>query len=344
MSWHIYMLRCDDGSFYTGIARDPAKRLATHNAGRGARYTRAHRPVTLIWSEPAVDQGAALRREYAIKQWSRERKERLVMKGGTRAGRGRGSTAAAKRGARRGATRDEGFAGFRPELLRFLSQLKKRNTRPWFEQHRPVYALDVQRPLKALIEEMDVRLARFAPEIVGDPHRSTFRIHRDVRFSRDKSPYKTHVACWFYHVDAGRGVGGEAEGGAGFYLHLEPGQCRIGAGIWMPPRPALARLRDALVEELPAFEAIVKAPAFRRRFGGLDMESMVTRMPRGYAVDHPAGAWLRHQSFFVRRFLTDAQALSPRLPATLARDFAALTPFVRWLNMALGYLPLDRRV
>ena len=191
---------------------------------------------------------------------------------------------------------------------------------------------------------MDVRLARFAPEIVGDPHRSTFRIHRDVRFSRDKSPYKTHVACWFYHVDAGRGVGGEAEGGAGFYLHLEPGQCRIGAGIWMPPRPALARLRDALVEELPAFEAIVKAPAFRRRFGGLDMESKLTRMPRGYAVDHPAGAWLRHQSFFVRRFLTDAQALSPRLPATLARDFAALTPFVRWLNMALGYLPLDRRV
>ncbi len=344
MSWHIYIVRCTDGSFYTGIARDPAKRLAMHNAGRGARYTRARRPVALVWTEPAEDHGAALKREWAIKQWSRERKERLVMGTAPAAGRGRRPTGARKSGAGRGAMTDDRFSGFRPGLFRFFSQLRKRNTKAWFDQQRPVYEQEVRAPLKALIEEMDVRLATFAPEIVGDPLRSAFRIHRDVRFSRDKSPYKTHAACWFYHADAGRGVGGDAAGGAGFYLHLEPGQCRIGAGIWMPPRPALTRLREAVVGELPAFEQLVEAPTFRRRFGGLDTEGMLLRIPRGYAADHPAGRWLRHQSFFVMRFLTDAESLSPRLPATLARNFTALTPFVRWLNVALGFRALDRRL
>lgn len=344
MSWHIYILRCADGSFYTGIARDLIKRLATHNTGRGARYTRAHRPVALVWTEPAEDHGAALKREWAIKQWTRERKERLVMEAKQQAGPGRRSIGPGKGGAGRDAPGADRFGGFRPELFRFFAQLKKRNTKPWFEQQRPVYELEVRAPLKALIEEMDVRLARIAPEIVGDPRRSVFRIHRDVRFSRDKSPYKTHAACWFYHVDAGRGVGGEAEGGAGFYLHLEPGRCRIGAGIWMPPRASLTRIRAALVEQLPAFEKIVEAPAFRRRFGSLEAEAMLIRMPRGYDADHPAARWLRHQSFTVGRSLAQAEALSPRLPATLARDFAALAPFVRWLNSALGFRPLDRRV
>src|SRR5947199_409431 len=99
--------------------------------------------------------------------------------------------------------------------------------------------------MRALIEEMDVRLARFAPEITGDPKRSMFRIYRDIRFSKDKSPYKTHAACWFYHRDADARVGGDAEGGgAGFYFHLAPGGSLIGAGIWMPSRPILNRLRD----------------------------------------------------------------------------------------------------
>jgi len=94
--------------------------------------------------------------------------------------------------------------------------------------------------MRELIEEMDVRLARFAPEIVGDPRRSMFRIYRDMRFSKDKSPYKTHVACWFYHRDADSGVGGDAEGGgAGFYAHIEPGGSRndsSAAGFDVAPR------------------------------------------------------------------------------------------------------------
>src|SRR3954465_3268464 len=97
---------------------------------------------------------------------------------------------------------------------------------------------------------MDVRLAELAPEIGADPKRSPFRIYRDIRFSNDKSPYKTHAACWFYHRGGGSKVGSEAEGGsAGFYFHLEPGHSMVGAGIWMPPRPLLNKLRDAIAED-----------------------------------------------------------------------------------------------
>jgi uncharacterized protein (TIGR02453 family) len=330
MDWTVYILRCADGSLYTGIARDAARRVTVHNAGRGAAYTRARRPVTLLYHEAAPTHSAALRREWAIKSLSRLEKERLLM---------RRPAATLKRTAS-----PAGFSGFRPAALQFLKQLARNNRREWFEAHRASYESEVREPMKALVEEMDVRLASFAAEITGDPRRSVFRIHRDVRFSRDKSPYKTHVACWLYHHDAGKGVGGEAGGGAGFYFHLEPGQSQIGAGIWMPPRPTLAKIREALTEDARGFERIVMAPAFRRRFGALDTEGMLTRIPRGFRADHPAAEWLRFPSFTVGRSLGDRETFSPRLPATLERGFTALTPFVRWLNTALGYRTLKRRV
>ena len=142
-------------------------------------------------------------------------------------------------------------------------------------------------PLRALVEEMDVRLARIAPELVGDPRRSIFRIHRDVRFSADKSPYKTNAACQFYHHDAGRGAGQDAEGaGAGLYFQLADGECFVAGGIWMPARPALEKIREALAEDPEGLDEIVRAPAFRRRFKALDREAMLTRLPRGYAEGH----------------------------------------------------------
>ena len=130
------------------------------------------------------------------------------------------------------ASRD--FTGFRPAALTFLRSLRRHNDREWFAQHRESYEAEVRAPLAALVEEVDVRLATVAPEIVGDPKRSLFRIHRDVRFSSDKSPYKTHAACWFFHGDAGRGVGREttAHGGAGFYFDIGPTGSSLGGGIW----------------------------------------------------------------------------------------------------------------
>jgi uncharacterized protein (TIGR02453 family) len=233
---------------------------------------------------------------------------------------------------------------FTEAALRFLRGLKRNNTKAWFERHRSQYELEVRDPMRTLIEEMDVRLARFAPEITGHPKRSMFRIYRDIRFSKDKSPYKTHAACWFHHRDADRRVGSEAEGGgAGFYFHLEPGSSFVGGGMWMPPRQVLGRIRDGIVEDPTGFDRIVRAPRLVRRFGGLSDEAVLKRMPRGYPEDHPAARWLRYQSFVTGRELSDTQVLSARLPTLLEQEFTLMLPLVRWLNGTLALRPAMQR-
>ena len=323
MPWFVYVARCRDGSLYTGVTTDVPRRLAAHNLGRGAAYTRSRRPVALVHVEGATGRGAALRREYAIKQMTRREKLAMV-------------------GRKAGGTRE--FAGFSPRALRFLRALKRHNEREWFEEHRAEYEVFVRDPMRALVEEMDVRLARLAPEMLGDPQRSIFRIHRDVRFSADKSPYKTHAAAQFYHRDAGRGAGVDAVGaGASFYFHLDPVESFVAGGLWMPARPALDAIRDAIAGDPDGFETIVTDARFRRRFGGLEDDAILKRMPRGYGEDHPAARWLRHRSFIGYRPLRESEVLGPRLPAALERQFTALLPLVRWLNAAIGYAKAERR-
>jgi uncharacterized protein (TIGR02453 family) len=322
MPWFVYVARCGDGTLYTGVTTDPAARERAHNAGRGAAYTRSRLPVSLVHLEPAAGRGAALRRELAIKRLTRKEKQAMVA----------GDAATAR------------FDGFRPQALGFLRRLKRNNRREWFERNRAVYETEVRDRMRALVEEMDVRLARLAPELTGDPRHSVFRIHRVVRFSADKSPYKTNAACQFYHQDAGRGAGQDARGaGAGLYFQLAEGDCFVAGGMWMPARPALDRIREAIAETPGALDRLVRAPAFRRRFQVLDAEAVLKRMPRGYAADHPAADWLRYRSFTTTRPLSQREVQSRRLPEILARDFAALVPLVRWINGALGYKAWARR-
>ncbi len=322
VSWYVYLARCADGTLYTGVTTDLEARERAHNRGRGAAYTRARLPVSIVHTEAARDRGDALRRELAIKRLTRGGKEALVARAVT-------------------TTR---FGGFGPQALRFLRGLERNNRRDWFERHRPTWEREVRAPMRALVEEMDVRLARLAPELVGDPKRSIFRIHRDVRFSADKSPYTTNAACQFYHCDAGRGAGQDAEGaGAGLYFQVARGECFAAGGMWMPARPALDRIREAIAGAPEDFEALLRAPAFRRRFRRLDQEAQLKRMPRGYAETHPAAGWLRYRSFTATRMMSEREIASPRLPDILARDFAALVPLVRWLNGAIGHRPLERR-
>lgn len=232
---------------------------------------------------------------------------------------------------------------FTKRALGFFRGLARHNEKTWFEAHRDEYETEVRGPMRDLIEDLDTRFADFAPEIGGDPKRSMFRINRDIRFSKDKSPYKTHAACWFHHINAARNVGSETDAGsAGYYFHLEPGgRSMIGAGIWRPPRPQLKKLRDAIAKDPRGFERMARS--MPSRFGGLDDEGALKRMPRGYADDHPAAKWLRFQSFTSGRTLTDAQVTSTQLASFLAREYEALLPLVRWLNGALGFKPASSR-
>ena len=236
------------------------------------------------------------------------------------------------------------FPGFTAGALTFLRQLKRHNEREWFKAHKESFDDRLMEPMRLFVEEMDVRLATIAPEIHGSPKRSIFRIYRDTRFSKDKSPYKTHLGCWFTHVRAGHGVGTETHGaGAGFYCHFEPGASLVAGGIWMPPRPSLAAIRARIAGAPGELARIMRGKAIGARFGSLSEDGRLTRVPRGFAPDHRAAEWLRYASFTASAPLTDAEVLSAELPQLIARDFKTLLPLVRWLNDALGYPPLTQR-
>src|SRR5260221_5845961 len=186
---------------------------------------------------------------------------------------------------------------FTAASLRFLRGLARNNKKPWFEAHRDDYETHIRVPMRALIEEMDVRFARFAPELTGDPKRSMFRINRDIRFSKDKSPYKTHAACWFRHSAADHRVGGDAEAGsAGLYFHLQPRQSFVGAGVLIPPRPALGKIRAAIADGPGGVGRIIKRPAARRRYGGLHGARMQKRGAPGFSDGYSAPGGLPYQS------------------------------------------------
>ena len=237
------------------------------------------------------------------------------------------------------------FSGFAPRALTWLRDLAANNRREWFEAHRDTYEIELRTPLRALVEELDVRLAERVPEIVGDPKRSIFRIYRDVRFSRDKSPYKTHVSCWFFHRRSSKSVGSSSPdgGAAGFYFHLEPRASMVAGGMWMPPRPSLNRIRERIETDQAGFERVLASAPFKRYYKNLSEEAMLTRLPRGYADGHPAWRWLRYQSFTASTPLTARDATSRDLPDLIMDRFDAIAPLVRWLNSALGYPPATRR-
>ena len=238
-----------------------------------------------------------------------------------------------------------GFRGFRPAAFRFLRDLARNNEKTWFEAHRDVYEREVRGPMRLLVEALDAELGSIAPEIVGDAKRSMFRIHRDVRFSRHKSPYKTNAGAWFYNRDAGRKVGRDGEGGgAGFYFHIDPTSCFVAGGLWMPARPALLRVREAIAAQPAALARLTSPPGFRRRFvDGLREDPKLRRVPRDFPPDHPAADWLKLQSFTAAASIEPRVVTSPRLIDRLCRDAELLTPLVRWLNRALGYQPANAR-
>jgi len=227
------------------------------------------------------------------------------------------------------------FSGWKGDFKGFFLELRANNNKAYFEAHRRKYEDEVKAPMLALLADLE---AEFGP-----PHRVS-RPNRDIRFSADKSPYKTHASCWFYHRDGSRAVGREAAGGgAGFYFQIAPSDSFIGGGMWMPPREALIKLRDAIGEDPKGFAKIATDQRVQRRFGGLDEEAVLRRVPRGFAPDHPAGHWLKFQSFVTGRSLTDAQAVSARLPALLEADFRLMVPLVRWINGVLGLRAASRR-
>ena len=220
---------------------------------------------------------------------------------------------------------------FSPATFRFLRSLARHNERAWFHAHRDDYERHVREPFLRLVGDLQPALAGTSIHYRADPRPaggSLFRIHRDTRFSGNKAPYKTWQGARLFH-ERRREVPAPS-----FYVHVEPGGCFVGAGLWHPETPTQRRVRQFIHENPAGWTAATRAPAFKRRFA-LDDSEMLVRMPHGFPADSPLADDLRRRNFVAMRTLDDDLVTGPRLLSTLARDLAALAPLMDYLCAAL---------
>jgi len=217
-------------------------------------------------------------------------------------------------------------AYFSQQTFRFLRDLAENNDRAWFADNKSRYDEHVKAPALALIEDFAPRLKKISPRFAATP-RSLYRLHRDTRFSKDKSPYKTYAGIHFRHERA------KDAHAPGFYLHIEPGSVFAGVGIWHPESDALRRIREHIVEHPDAWKRASRAKGFASRFE-LDGDRL-TRPPKGFDPSSGLIEDLKWKDYIGVATLDERFVRGEALPAQLAETFAAGTPLMRFLCEAL---------
>ena len=223
------------------------------------------------------------------------------------------------------------FRGFPKEFFVFFRQLRANNDRVWFETNKTVFREAVQAPMSDFISALAPELAKISKQFIADPRPnggSMFRIYRDVRFSKDKRPYKEHAACQFRHR-LGRDVHAP-----GFYVHLAPGYVFFGGGMWMPDPEACTRIRTAIASKPALWKKVVTGRKFLAAFGGVEGDSL-TRPPRGFDPTHPFIDDLKRKSFVATQESTERAARSRDFVTEVAKGFRNLAPLMRFLCTAL---------
>lgn len=225
---------------------------------------------------------------------------------------------------------DSSFTGFSPATFRFLGELKKNNSRDWFNEHKPDYESKVLEPSLAFIESMQSPLKRVSPFFKAVARRSggsLMRVYRDTRFSKDKTPYKTNIGIHFRHEQ------GKDVHAPGFYCHLEPKDSFFGAGIWHPDGPSLRKIRNLIVEDAARWKRISRAKKMRGQFefaGG-----SLKRPPRDFEPEHPLIDDLKRKDFIVIAPLKQTELEDAKLGRTIAAMMKDTMPLVRFLCDAL---------
>jgi uncharacterized protein (TIGR02453 family) len=220
---------------------------------------------------------------------------------------------------------------FTDQSLGFLRRLDRHNDRAWFLAHKADYEQHVRAPFQRLLGDLQPHLHAMSEHYRADPKTvggSLFRIQRDTRFSGNKAPYKAWQGARLFHARS-REVPAPS-----FYLHLQPGRCFVGAGLWHPDTATQRRVRQFIFDNPGSWQAAVHMPAFRRRYA-LEETDMLVRPPRGYPPDFIFLDDLRHRNFVASRAIADDTMTGPRLRPLLARDLQALAPLVDYLCAAL---------
>jgi uncharacterized protein (TIGR02453 family) len=214
---------------------------------------------------------------------------------------------------------------FTADFFRFLTRLKRNNNRKWFLAHQDEFETSVRQPALRFITEFAAPLAEIAPHLVADPRPSRgslFRVYRDVRFSHDKRPYKTHVAMRFSHS-------GKDVHSAGFYLHLEPGGCFAASGLWRPEPPTLLKVRSAIVSRPKEWRAV-------RKLLNWDDAGKLRRPPRGFPADHEFVEDLKLRDLGTSVDFTEKQVCSPRFMSDFVSACRTMSPLAAFLSRAVG--------
>ncbi|HYM20499.1 MAG TPA: DUF2461 domain-containing protein [Candidatus Kapabacteria bacterium] len=225
----------------------------------------------------------------------------------------------------------EPFEGYSDKTFKFLHGLKKNNNKPWFEAHRADYETYLREPSKALVGAMAQVFAEEKIPLVSDLRRSLFRINRDIRFSKDKSPYKTHIGIVFGLPDLG------ADEWAGMYMGFDPKGTNdvsvyFGGGIHMPSPPYLKSVRERIAKDYKRFAQINAAKSFRKEYSKGVTGDSLTRMPKGYDEDHPGATFLKFKDFMYSTSLTKKEICSPSLPKTLLAKIKPALPMLLFLS------------
>jgi uncharacterized protein (TIGR02453 family) len=217
-----------------------------------------------------------------------------------------------------------------PQTIRFLKQLDKNNNKPWFEAHRPQYEaarIDFSNFIQLVID----RLQKTDTTITGMTSKECmFRINRDVRFSKDKRPYKNNFG-------ASIKPGGKKSPFAGYYFHCQPGNSFIGGGLWMPEAAVLKNVRQEIDYNSAEFAQILKGKSFKKIYGDLYKGSDVslTTMPKGYEKEHPDAAYIKLKSFIAETRVSDEELTKASLHKTTVAAFEALKPLLDFVNRAV---------
>jgi uncharacterized protein (TIGR02453 family) len=221
------------------------------------------------------------------------------------------------------------FPGFPKEGIAFLRALKKNNDREWFTPRKAEFEATVKQPMIELVRAIHREMMRFAPQYVGEPAKCVYRIYRDTRFSKDKTPYKTFASALLL-----RNGFDKHSGSAGIYFSVSPSEIEVAGGVYMPDRDVLLALRDYIAENHKQFRATFKAPKVKKLLGELWGDS-VSRVPKGFDAAHPAADLIRRKHYILSAQLDPKIATTPKLPAEIVSRIEAMTPFVEFLNKPL---------
>ena len=217
-----------------------------------------------------------------------------------------------------------------PSTLKFLKELKKNNHKPWFDANRSVYEL-AKKDYETFIQRIIDDLAKSDETIHGLRAKDCmFRINRDVRFSKDKSPYKSNFGAFI-------NKGGKKSNLAGYYFHLEPGSSFVGGGLWMPMPKELAQVRQEIDYCFTEFKKIIGSAGFKKSYGEIHQgdDDKLQRVPKGYDAENPAAEFLKFKSFTAMKAITDKELTDPDMEKKSVSALKALQPLIQFINRSI---------